>query len=81
MAAPLPLVPVADIKAVLTGKECPHMKEKGALKQNKVRASQGAPPRGLCPGTGGGKGEARLPVPDFSPHPQGGPGTGFLHPL
>ncbi|KAL7990167.1 hypothetical protein Chor_010521 [Crotalus horridus] len=28
-------VPVADIKAVLTGKECPHMKEKGALKQNK----------------------------------------------
>ncbi|KAG8131434.1 putative Engulfment and cell motility protein [Naja naja] len=35
IAAPLPLVPVADIKAVLTGKECPHMKEKGALKQNK----------------------------------------------
>ncbi|KAM6457659.1 engulfment and cell motility protein 2 isoform 2-T2 [Liasis olivaceus] len=28
-------IPVADIKAVLTGKECPHMKEKGALKQNK----------------------------------------------
>ncbi|XP_026543270.1 engulfment and cell motility protein 2 isoform X3 [Notechis scutatus] len=28
-------VPVADIKAVLTGKDCPHMKEKGALKQNK----------------------------------------------
>ncbi|XP_032073497.1 engulfment and cell motility protein 2 isoform X2 [Thamnophis elegans] len=28
-------VPVADIKAILTGKECPHMKEKGALKQNK----------------------------------------------
>lgn len=29
-------VPVADIKAVITGKDCPHMKEKGALKQNKV---------------------------------------------
>ncbi|XP_070600399.1 engulfment and cell motility protein 2 isoform X2 [Erythrolamprus reginae] len=28
-------ISVADIKAVLTGKECPHMKEKGALKQNK----------------------------------------------
>ncbi|XP_070798020.1 engulfment and cell motility protein 2 isoform X6 [Pituophis catenifer annectens] len=28
-------IPVADIKAVVTGKECPHMKEKGALKQNK----------------------------------------------
>uniref|UniRef100_A0A4W6CW31 Engulfment and cell motility 1 n=1 Tax=Lates calcarifer TaxID=8187 RepID=A0A4W6CW31_LATCA len=28
-------VPVADIKAVITGKDCPHMKEKGALKQNK----------------------------------------------
>ncbi|XP_075702181.1 engulfment and cell motility protein 2 isoform X3 [Rhinoderma darwinii] len=28
-------VPVADIKAVLTGKDCPHMKEKSALKQNK----------------------------------------------
>ncbi|XP_072536513.1 engulfment and cell motility protein 1 isoform X1 [Salminus brasiliensis] len=26
---------VADIKAVITGKDCPHMKEKGALKQNK----------------------------------------------
>lgn len=32
-----PAVPVADIKAVITGKDCPHMKEKGALKQNKVR--------------------------------------------
>lgn len=31
-------MPVADIKAVITGKDCPHMKEKGALKQNKVRA-------------------------------------------
>ncbi|XP_069809880.1 engulfment and cell motility protein 2 isoform X1 [Dendropsophus ebraccatus] len=28
-------IPVADIKAVLTGKDCPHMKEKSALKQNK----------------------------------------------
>ncbi|XP_042318115.1 engulfment and cell motility protein 2 isoform X2 [Sceloporus undulatus] len=28
-------IPVADIKAILTGKDCPHMKEKGALKQNK----------------------------------------------
>uniref|UniRef100_A0A7N6A9Z3 ELMO domain-containing protein n=1 Tax=Anabas testudineus TaxID=64144 RepID=A0A7N6A9Z3_ANATE len=28
-------LPVADIKAVITGKDCPHMKEKGALKQNK----------------------------------------------
>ncbi|XP_052466444.1 engulfment and cell motility protein 2 isoform X4 [Carassius gibelio] len=26
---------VSDIKAVLTGKDCPHMKEKSALKQNK----------------------------------------------
>ncbi|XP_041962985.1 engulfment and cell motility protein 1 [Alosa pseudoharengus] len=26
---------ISDIKAVLTGKDCPHMKEKGALKQNK----------------------------------------------
>lgn len=30
------LVPVADIKAVVTGKDCPHMREKSALKQNKV---------------------------------------------
>lgn len=29
-------VPVSDIKSVLTGKDCPHMKEKSALKQNKV---------------------------------------------
>ncbi|XP_069740899.1 engulfment and cell motility protein 2 isoform X4 [Narcine bancroftii] len=27
--------PVADIKAVVTGKDCPHMREKSALKQNK----------------------------------------------
>ncbi|XP_060725315.1 engulfment and cell motility protein 1 isoform X1 [Tachysurus vachellii] len=26
---------VADIKTVVTGKDCPHVKEKGALKQNK----------------------------------------------
>uniref|UniRef100_A0A8C7XT69 Engulfment and cell motility 2 n=1 Tax=Oryzias sinensis TaxID=183150 RepID=A0A8C7XT69_9TELE len=30
------LIPVSDIKSVLTGKDCPHMKEKSALKQNKV---------------------------------------------
>uniref|UniRef100_A0A452EBV1 Engulfment and cell motility 2 n=1 Tax=Capra hircus TaxID=9925 RepID=A0A452EBV1_CAPHI len=29
-------IPVADIKAIVTGKDCPHMKEKSALKQNKV---------------------------------------------
>ncbi|XP_051528239.1 engulfment and cell motility protein 2 isoform X3 [Myxocyprinus asiaticus] len=28
-------ISVSDIKAVLTGKDCPHMKEKSALKQNK----------------------------------------------
>ncbi|KAI7794771.1 putative engulfment and cell motility protein 2 [Triplophysa rosa] len=28
-------IAVSDIKAVLTGKDCPHMKEKSALKQNK----------------------------------------------
>ncbi|XP_041080787.1 engulfment and cell motility protein 2-like isoform X1 [Polyodon spathula] len=28
-------IPVADIKSVVTGKDCPHMKEKSALKQNK----------------------------------------------
>lgn len=37
LTAVCPAVPVADIKAVITGKDCPHMKEKGALKQNKVR--------------------------------------------
>uniref|UniRef100_A0A8C6SVQ2 Engulfment and cell motility 2 n=1 Tax=Neogobius melanostomus TaxID=47308 RepID=A0A8C6SVQ2_9GOBI len=30
------LIPVSDIKSVVTGKDCPHMKEKSALKQNKV---------------------------------------------
>ncbi|KAG9353389.1 hypothetical protein JZ751_017984 [Albula glossodonta] len=29
-------IPVSDIKSVVTGKDCPHMKEKSALKQNKV---------------------------------------------
>ncbi|NXK93343.1 ELMO2 protein, partial [Formicarius rufipectus] len=29
-------IPVADIKAIVTGKDCPHMKEKSALKQNKA---------------------------------------------
>lgn len=64
-AAPLPLVPVADIKAILTGKECPHMKEKGALKQNKVRASQGVTPphpRASAQGQRGGKREAWPPL-------------------
>ncbi|XP_026770023.1 engulfment and cell motility protein 2 isoform X3 [Pangasianodon hypophthalmus] len=28
-------VTVADIKTLITGKDCPHVKEKGALKQNK----------------------------------------------
>uniref|UniRef100_A0A8C8EPZ3 ELMO domain-containing protein n=1 Tax=Oncorhynchus tshawytscha TaxID=74940 RepID=A0A8C8EPZ3_ONCTS len=28
-------IPVSDIKSVVTGKDCPHMKEKSALKQNK----------------------------------------------
>ncbi|XP_040489374.1 engulfment and cell motility protein 3 isoform X3 [Ursus maritimus] len=31
----LPAVPVADIKALLTGKDCPHVREKGSGKQNK----------------------------------------------
>lgn len=36
-------VPVADIKAIVTGKDCPHMKEKSALKQNKVSRAAGLP--------------------------------------
>ncbi|CAF96838.1 unnamed protein product, partial [Tetraodon nigroviridis] len=28
-------IPISDIKSVVTGKDCPHMKEKSALKQNK----------------------------------------------
>uniref|UniRef100_UPI00398ECDC3 engulfment and cell motility protein 2 isoform X2 n=1 Tax=Pristiophorus japonicus TaxID=55135 RepID=UPI00398ECDC3 len=28
-------IPVSDIKAVVTGKDCPHMREKSALRQNK----------------------------------------------
>uniref|UniRef100_A0A6Q2YNL2 ELMO domain-containing protein n=1 Tax=Esox lucius TaxID=8010 RepID=A0A6Q2YNL2_ESOLU len=35
-------LPVADIKSVVTGKDCPHMKEKGALKQNKVGLQTGS---------------------------------------
>ncbi|XP_030892859.1 engulfment and cell motility protein 3 isoform X1 [Leptonychotes weddellii] len=31
----LPAVAVADIKALLTGKDCPHVREKGSGKQNK----------------------------------------------
>lgn len=72
IAAPFPLVPVADIKAVVTGKECPHMKEKGALKQNKVWASQGGyylpPPRASAQGRRGGKGEACPPAPPRPGH-------------
>lgn len=34
----LPAVAVADIKALLTGKDCPHVREKGSGKQNKVSA-------------------------------------------
>uniref|UniRef100_A0A8D2PZC1 Engulfment and cell motility 2 n=1 Tax=Varanus komodoensis TaxID=61221 RepID=A0A8D2PZC1_VARKO len=45
-------IPVADIKAIVTGKDCPHMKEKGALKQNKVPAEE-------CEG-GGGPGQGSL---------------------
>lgn len=37
-------VPVADMKALLVGKECPHTKEKSSGKQNKVSTS--TPP--LC---------------------------------
>uniref|UniRef100_A0A4W3J3Y5 Engulfment and cell motility 3 n=1 Tax=Callorhinchus milii TaxID=7868 RepID=A0A4W3J3Y5_CALMI len=29
-------IPVADIKSLMTGKDCPHVKEKSALKQNRV---------------------------------------------
>lgn len=31
-------LPVADIRALLTGKDCPHIRDKGSVKQNKVRA-------------------------------------------
>ncbi|XP_063573735.1 engulfment and cell motility protein 3 isoform X4 [Pongo abelii] len=31
----LPAVPVADMRALLTGKDCPHVREKGSGKQNK----------------------------------------------
>lgn len=33
-----PAVPVANIRALLTGKDCPHVREKGSGKQNKVSA-------------------------------------------
>lgn len=46
----LPAVPVADIKALLTGKDCPHVREKGSGKQNKVRAVEAeAPSRPYLP--------------------------------
>lgn len=32
-------VPVADMKMLLVGKECPHTKEKSSGKQNKVSTS------------------------------------------
>lgn len=44
----LPAVPVADLRALLTGKDCPHIREKGSLKQNKVRAG-GPGPLPTCP--------------------------------
>ncbi|RXM91813.1 Engulfment and cell motility protein 3 [Acipenser ruthenus] len=47
-------IPVADIKALLTGKDCPHMKEKGSGKQNRVSETQ--------PKTEGCRG------PHFQPH-------------
>lgn len=34
----LSTVPVADIRALLMGKDCPHVREKGSGKQNKVTA-------------------------------------------
>lgn len=40
LTAPLLVpVPVADMKALLIGKECPHTKEKSSGKQNKVSTS------------------------------------------
>lgn len=42
----LSTVPVADIRALLMGKDCPHVREKGSGKQNKVTAvgSEATPP-------------------------------------
>lgn len=45
-------VPVADIKAIVTGKDCPHMKEKSALKQNKVSGAAGLSLRRRCGDSG-----------------------------
>lgn len=39
-------VPVADMKMLLMGKECPHTKEKSSGKQNKVSISHPASCRG-----------------------------------
>lgn len=39
-------VPVADMKMLLMGKECPHTKEKSSGKQNKVSISHPASHRG-----------------------------------
>lgn len=39
IAPPLAPVPVADMKMLLVGKECPHTKEKSSGKQNKVSTS------------------------------------------
>lgn len=39
IALPLAAVPVADMKMLLVGKECPHTKEKSSGKQNKVSIS------------------------------------------
>lgn len=39
IAPPLATVPVADMKMLLVGKECPHTKEKSSGKQNKVSTS------------------------------------------
>lgn len=48
-------VPVADIKAIVTGKDCPHMKEKSALKQNKVSGVAGHRSQGHYHGHGGAR--------------------------
>uniref|UniRef100_A0A8D0F9X5 PH domain-containing protein n=1 Tax=Strix occidentalis caurina TaxID=311401 RepID=A0A8D0F9X5_STROC len=41
-------IPVVDMKMLLMGKECPHMKEKSSGKQNKVSTSHPALRRGPC---------------------------------
>lgn len=62
-----PPVPVADIKAIVTGKDCPHMKEKGALKQNKVQLGFGWP--AARKGSGGGALPLWLTGLSFPPPP------------